>query len=135
MRFSLKGELNYRLIQFSLRENSRLYESSPIGELNYPLCLIFPSGKLWKVTKIKEEKKLKYPKGNPMKIIFGSELDYQSLIFFVKKEIFDDIVKEKIVCDDKKCTAPCCVSYRKLKERHLSTFSKKKKEHNRNLTK
>ena len=38
---------------------------------------------------MKKEKKLKYPKGNPFKIIFGSELDYQSLIFLVKKEVFD----------------------------------------------
>jgi len=47
---------------------------------------------------MEKEKKLKYPKGNPMKIIFGSELDYQSLIFLVKKEVFDDIDKRLVYC-------------------------------------
>ena len=37
-----------------------------------------------------------------------------------KKEVFDDIAKKKIVCNDEKCTAACCVSFREIKKRHLS---------------
>ena len=51
-----------------------------------------------------------------------------------KKEVFDDIVKEKIVCNKSKCDAPCCISLRELKKRHLSTLEKPK-QHNSGLKK
>jgi len=61
-----------------------------------------------------------------MKILIGSELELQTLLLNAKKEVFDDLIKEEIICDDIKCGEPCCVSYRKLKKHHLSTHNSPK---------
>ena len=32
--------------------------------------------------------------------------------------IFDDMLKKSIVCNDKLCNAPCCISFQNLKKKH-----------------
>ena len=45
--------------------------------------------------------------------------ELEQLMKLAKKEVLEDILKEKIVCNDKKCDAPCCISFRKLKKKHI----------------
>jgi len=85
-----------------------------------------------------KEKAIKYPKGKPIKVLIGSEFELQTLLLNAKKEvtekIFDDLVKEHIVCNSEVCSAPCCISFRELKKKYLNTSnteSKKEEENGR----